>query len=70
MSNENRTPAESNAAAIDDTTLRADEKPRNPDTELRVDGEDDNLYSDGLDIGDDSETLAGTDGDRPKGING
>lgn len=38
------------------------EKTRNPDTELRVDGEKDTLYSDGLDIEDDSETLAGTRG--------
>ena len=46
------------------------EKSRNPDTELRLDGEDDTLYSDGLDIGDDSEPLAGTDGKGPKGIKG
>jgi hypothetical protein len=46
------------------------EKIRNPDTELRLDGEDESLYSDGLDIGDDSESLAGTDGDAPKGFKG
>jgi hypothetical protein len=46
------------------------EKSRNPDAELHLDGEDDSLYSDGLKIGDDSETLAGTDGNAPKGIKG
>ena len=46
------------------------EKTRNPDTELRLDGEDDSLYNDGLDVGDDSESLAGTDGNAPKGIKG
>lgn len=46
------------------------EETRNPDTELRLDGEDDSLYSDGLDVGDDSESLAGTDGIAPKGIKG
>lgn len=46
------------------------ERCRNPDTELHLDGEDDSLYSDGLDIGDDTESLAGTDGNAPKGIKG
>jgi hypothetical protein len=46
------------------------EKSRNPDAQLRVDGEDDTLYNDGLDIGDDSGPPAGTDGNRPKGIKG
>jgi hypothetical protein len=46
------------------------EKNRNPDTELRLDGEDDSLYSDGLDIGGDDESWAGTDGNAPKGIKG
>jgi hypothetical protein len=46
------------------------EKTRNPDAELRLDGEDDSLYSDGLDVGDDTESWAGTDGDAPKGIKG
>ena len=46
------------------------EKSRDPRVELRLDGEDDTLYADGLDIGDDSLTLAGTDGYRPKGIKG
>ncbi len=46
------------------------EKSRSPDTEVHLDGEDDALYNDGLDIGDDSEPLAGTDGDSPKGIKG
>jgi hypothetical protein len=46
------------------------EAARNPDAELRLDGEDESLYSDGLDVGDDSESWAGTDGDAPKGIKG
>jgi hypothetical protein len=38
-------------------------KTRNPDTELRLDGEVDTLYSDGLDIeADEDDTLAGTRG--------
>ena len=32
--------------------------------------EDGSLYNDGLDIGDDADTLAGTDGASPKGIKG
>ena len=35
---------------------------RNPDTELRLDGEPDTLYSDGIDIEEDFDTLAGTRG--------
>jgi hypothetical protein len=54
-------------AAVDHTEY---EKSRDPDTELHLDGEDDSLYNDGLDIGDDSETWASTDGDSPKGIKG
>jgi hypothetical protein len=38
------------------------EKRRDPDTELRLDDEEDTLYDDGLDIEDDDETLAGTRG--------
>ena len=38
------------------------ERSRNPDTELHLDGEKDTLYNDGLDIEDDSDTLAGTRG--------
>jgi hypothetical protein len=38
---------------------------RNPDTELRVDDEEDTLYDDGLDIEEDDETLAGTRGPAP-----
>jgi Protein of unknown function (DUF2934) len=41
---------------------------RNPDRELRLDGERDTLYNDGLDIDDDGETLAGTDGRGVKSI--
>jgi hypothetical protein len=32
------------------------EESRNPDTELRLDGEDESLYSDGLDVIDDAES--------------
>jgi hypothetical protein len=42
----------------------------NPDLQLRVDGEPDTLYDDGLDIDGDGDTLAGTDGLSPKGIKG
>ena len=50
--------------AVDHTDY---EKSRNPDGELHLDNEDDSLYADGLDIGDDSEPLAGTDGNTPPG---
>ena len=43
---------------------------RNPDTELHLNGEDDSLYNDGLDIDDDADTLAGTDGKTPGGVKG
>jgi hypothetical protein len=43
------------------------EKSRNPDGELHLDDEDDSLYADGLEVGDDSEPLAGTDGNTPPG---
>jgi hypothetical protein len=35
---------------------------RNPDMELHLDGETDTLYSDGIDIEEDFDTLAGTHG--------
>jgi len=54
-------------AAVDHTEY---EKSRDPDSELHLDGEDDSLYNDGLDIADDTDTLAGTDGNSPKGIKG
>ncbi len=38
------------------------EKARNPDTALHLDGDGDTLYSDGLDIDEDHDTLAGTRG--------
>jgi hypothetical protein len=41
------------------------EKARNPNSELHLDGEDDSLYSDGLDIEEESETLFGTQGTSP-----
>ena len=37
-------------------------KSRDPDAELHTDDEKDTLYSDGLDVEDDSETLADTRG--------
>jgi hypothetical protein len=41
------------------------EETRNPDAELRLDGEEDTVGSDGLHIGDDSDTLFGTQGKSP-----
>lgn len=38
------------------------EKARNPDTALHLDGDEDTLYNDGLDIDEDQDTLAGTRG--------
>jgi len=47
-------------SAVDHTAY---EKARNPDTELHLDGEEDTLYDDGLDVEEDSDdTLAGTRG--------
>jgi hypothetical protein len=40
---------------------------RSPDTVLRVDDEDDSLYTDGLEVEDDSETPADTRGANNKG---
>jgi hypothetical protein len=42
-------------------------KSRKPDAELHLDEEKDTLYNDGLDIEDDSETLAGTRGMSNRG---
>ncbi len=50
--------------AVDHTTHEIE---RNPDTVLRVDDEDDSLYSDGLDVEGDAETLADTRGANHKG---
>jgi hypothetical protein len=38
------------------------EKTRNPDATLRLDGEEDTLYDDGLELEDDSAPLTGKDG--------
>jgi hypothetical protein len=38
------------------------EKTRNTDTTLRLDGEEDTLYDDGLELEDDSKPLTGKDG--------
>jgi hypothetical protein len=43
---------------------------RNPDVSLRLDGEKDTLYSDGLEIDSDGGTLAGTDGTSLGGVKG
>jgi hypothetical protein len=37
-------------------------KRRNPDTELHLDGEKDDLYSDGIDVDESTDNLAGTRG--------
>jgi hypothetical protein len=50
--------------AVDHTDY---EKTRDPDTEIRVDDEKDTLYDDGLDVEDDSLTLADTRGNRNPG---
>lgn len=42
-------------------------KKQNADTKLRLDGEADTLYDDGLDVEDDSETLADTHRERGTG---
>ena len=55
------------SAAVDHTEF---EKSRDPDSEVRLDDEDESLYSDGLDIRDDTERLAGTDGDNLTGAKG
>jgi hypothetical protein len=38
------------------------DKKRNPDTALRLDGEEDTLYDDGLELDDDSTPLTGING--------
>jgi hypothetical protein len=45
-----------------ESELRDRKKTRNPDATVRVDDEKDDLYSDGLDVEDDTPPL-GTDGD-------
>ena len=44
-----------------------DAKQRDPDSELRLDDEADSLYDDGLEVEDDSETLADTHSERGTG---
>jgi hypothetical protein len=46
-------------AAVDHSEY---ERGRSPDTELRLDGESEALYGDGIDIEGDFDTLAGTPG--------
>ncbi len=62
--NEQRLRGEGLAGAERDDSVdhTAHLKGRNPDTELRLDGEKDDLYDDGLDIEEDTESLAGTRG--------
>jgi hypothetical protein len=50
--------------AVDHTEY---EEKRAPDSELHLDDEKDTLYNDGLDVEDDSSTLADTHGMRNKG---
>jgi hypothetical protein len=45
--------------AVDHTAV---EKTRNTDSTLRLDGEEDTLYEDGLELEDDSAPLTGKDG--------
>jgi hypothetical protein len=67
------TPAESGETNLRGAALRGPEqkksvdhvefdKKRNTDTTLRLDGEEDTLYDDGLEIEDDSPPLTGKDG--------
>ena len=42
-------------------------KKRQPDAELHLDGEKDTLYNDGLEVEDDSLTLANTKGNSNRG---
>jgi hypothetical protein len=60
------TGAEQDSAADHEAHL----KRRRPDAELRLDGETDELYQDGLEIDDDDETLAGTRGGGSAGAKG
>ncbi|HMK85313.1 MAG TPA: hypothetical protein VK437_05080 [Steroidobacteraceae bacterium] len=53
--------------AVDHVSYEAS---RNPDAELQEEGAPDTLYSDGLDVGEDEEPLAGTHGVGPKGAKG
>ena len=71
MSNSNKTRLRGEALDGSEQEKAADhvayEKARNPDTELHLDNEKDTLYDDGLDIEDDSETLADTHGNKRPG---
>jgi hypothetical protein len=49
--------------AVDHSTY---EKARNPDTELRTDDEEDTLYSDGLEVEDDTPPLISPDNVRSR----
>ncbi len=52
---------------IDAVDHVAQAKKRNPDTELHLDGEKDSLHADGLDVEDDTLTLADTKGMSNRG---
>jgi hypothetical protein len=68
MGNEGDKAGETNlrGAALDGSAQKkaADHltKKRNPDTELHLDGEEDTLYDDGLEVEDDSRPLTGIGG--------
>jgi hypothetical protein len=49
--------------AVDHSTY---EETRNPDTELRTDNEEDTLYSDGLEVEDDTPPLIAPDNPRTR----
>ena len=50
--------------AVDHTTYG---KTRDPDADLHLDDEKDTLYNDGIDVEDDTETLADTRGNTNRG---
>lgn len=55
---------------LDESNEAPAEEASGPESKLRLDGEDDNLYDDGLDVGNDKEPLSGTDGDNKTGAKG
>jgi hypothetical protein len=67
MSNETTPPEEPVSDTAGEPKLRGAESAhdhcgRNPDTKLHLDGEKDTLYSDGIDVDEELDTWAGTDG--------
>jgi hypothetical protein len=62
-----RGPALDGAENKNSVDHEAYEEARDPDTEIRTDDEKDSLYSDGLDVEDDSETYADTHANKMPG---